>query len=104
MIWLTWRQFRFPAAVVFGAAALLALMLFAAGVPAAGDQALEFLSNERGDVQIYTFVTIAMMLAPAVIGMFWGAPLVARELEAGTHRLVWNQSVTRTRWLVIKVA
>ncbi|MDA0172690.1 transporter [Solirubrobacter taibaiensis] len=103
MIWLTWRQFRFPAAVVFGAAVLLALMLFAAGVPAAGDQALEFLSNKRGDVQIYTFVTIAMMLAPAVIGMFWGAPLVARELEAGTHRLVWNQSVTRTRWLLIKV-
>ena len=81
----------------------LALLLLVAGVPAAGDQALEFLSNERGDVQIYTFVTIAMMLAPAVIGMFWGAPLVARELEAGTHRLVWNQSVTRTRWLVIKV-
>ena len=35
--------------------------------------------------------------------MFWGAPLVARELEAGTHRLIWNQSVTRTRWLVTKV-
>ena len=36
-------------------------------------------------------------------GVFWGAPLVARELEAGTHRLVWNQSVTRTRWLAIKL-
>ena len=42
-------------------------------------------------------------LAPAVIGAFWGAPLVARELEAGTHRLVWNQSVTRTRWLATKL-
>jgi hypothetical protein len=31
---------------------------------------------------------------PALIGLFWGAPLVARELEAGTHRLVWTQSVT----------
>ena len=56
MIWLTWRQFRFPAAVVFGAAAALALMLFAAGVPAAGEQALEFLSNDRGDVQIYSII------------------------------------------------
>ena len=27
-----------------------------------------------------------------------------RELEAGTTRLVWTQSVTRTRWLVTKVA
>ena len=103
MIWLTWRQFRFPAAVVFGAAVLLALLLFAAGVPASGAQALALLSAERGDVQLYTFVSIAMLIAPAVIGMFWGAPLVARELEAGTHRLVWNQSVSRTRWLLVKV-
>ena len=44
-----------------------------------------------------------LALAPALIGAFWGAPLVARELEAGTHRLVWNQSVTRTRWLATKL-
>jgi ABC-2 family transporter protein len=30
--------------------------------------------------------------------------LIARELEAGTHRLVWNQSISRTRWLVTKLA
>ncbi|GAB3877416.1 hypothetical protein GCM10029964_026490 [Kibdelosporangium lantanae] len=29
--------------------------------------------------------------------------MVARELEAGTHRLVWNQTVTRTRWLATKL-
>ena len=39
--------------------------------------------------------------SPAV---FWGAPLIARELEAGTFRLTWNQSVTRTRWLTVKLA
>jgi hypothetical protein len=33
----------------------------------------------------------------------WGAPLVARELEAGTFRLTWNQSITRTRWLAVKL-
>ena len=37
------------------------------------------------------------------IGIFWGAPLVARELETGTFRLAWTQSVTRTRWLVVKL-
>jgi hypothetical protein len=42
-------------------------------------------------------------VAPALIGIFWGAPLVARELETGTYRLVWNQSVTRGRWLVMKL-
>jgi hypothetical protein len=30
--------------------------------------------------------------------------MIARELEAGTHRLTWNQSVTRTRWLLVKIA
>ena len=36
-------------------------------------------------------------------GVFWGAPLVARELESGTYRLAWNQSVTRGRWLATKL-
>ena len=44
-----------------------------------------------------------MLVVPAIVGVFWGAPLVARELEAGTHRLAWNQTVTRTRWLAVKV-
>jgi hypothetical protein len=40
---------------------------------------------------------------PAIIGMFWGAPLIARELEAGTFRVAWTQSVTRARWLAVKL-
>ncbi|MFD0524545.1 ABC-2 transporter permease [Paractinoplanes durhamensis] len=32
-----------------------------------------------------------------------GAPLVSRELESGTHRLVWNQSISRNRWLGVKL-
>jgi hypothetical protein len=43
------------------------------------------------------------LLAPAMIGAFWGAPLLAREFEHGTHQLTWTQSVTRRRWLVAKV-
>jgi len=49
-------------------------------------------------------LTGAFLLAvPALIGIFWGAPLITRELETGTHKLVWNQSVTRTRWLATKL-
>ena len=36
--------------------------------------------------------------------MFWGAPLLARELESGTYRLAWTQTVTRRRWLSVRVA
>ena len=44
-----------------------------------------------------------LVVVPALIGIFWGAPLVARELETGTFRLAWTQSVTRTRWLAVKL-
>jgi len=39
-----------------------------------------------------------VVAVPGLIGIFWGAPLVARELETGTYRLAWTQSVTRKRW------
>ena len=52
---------------------------------------------------MYLLGIAAIILAPAIIGIFWGAPLVAREFEAGTHDLAWNQSVTRTRWLAVKL-
>jgi hypothetical protein len=42
-------------------------------------------------------------LFPALLAMFVGAPLVARELEHGTFRSVWTQSVTRLRWLAVKL-
>ena len=52
-----------------------------------------------------TDVAIAAALwgFPLVLGMFMAAPLMGRELENGTHRLIWTQSVTPTRWVVIRL-
>ena len=122
MIWLTWRQFR--AQSIFAAAALVIAVVAlttlglelahlwtdsgAAACPASGDcSALDsFLSQaQRGwPAAVYVLGTALIYLVPPLVGVFWGAPLVARELEAGTQRLVWNQSVTRNRWLVVKLA
>jgi hypothetical protein len=44
------------------------------------------------------------MVTPALIGIFFGAPLIAREVETGIFRLSWTQSVTLRRWLVVKLA
>jgi hypothetical protein len=44
------------------------------------------------------------LAVPGLIGMFWGAPLAAREFETGTFRLAWTQGVTRVRWLAAKIA
>ena len=58
----------------------------------------------RNDLNLWTLLGFLVLFTPALIGVFFGAPLVARELETGTHRLAWTQSVIRTRWLAMKLA
>ncbi len=45
-----------------------------------------------------------LLLLPGLIGAAVGAPLLAREMELGTWRLAWSQTVPRTRWLLIQLA
>jgi hypothetical protein len=49
------------------------------------------------------FTLPLFLVLPAMVGVFWGAPLVAREVEQGTYRLAWTQSVGRLRWAGTKV-
>lgn len=42
--------------------------------------------------------------AAFAVAVFAGTSLVTRELENGTARLVWTQSVTPARWLTAKLA
>ncbi|GHE31555.1 ABC transporter permease [Streptomyces capitiformicae] len=51
-----------------------------------------------------TFGTFVLSLAPELIGAWAGAALIARELETGTARLAWTQSVGPVRWLAAKLA
>ncbi|MFF3000658.1 transporter [Streptomyces sp. NPDC057950] len=107
MIWLTWRQFRTQAAVVFAAVAALAAALAVTGPQladlyrTAGSGLVDQVSSS--DQSVYYAGLLVVLAVPAVIGMFWGAPLISRELETGTHYLAWNQGVTRTRWLATKL-
>ncbi|MFI5909112.1 ABC transporter permease subunit [Dactylosporangium sp. NPDC051541] len=117
MIWMSWRQFRTQALVgglVVGALAAYLVMTgfdirdahagYLAQCQATGDCAgamIRFVGDYRTRLLLLAGV---FGLVPVLIGMFWGAPLVARELEAGTHRLVWNQSVSRRRWLAVRLA
>ena len=121
MIWLTWRQFRAQAWAALGALAVIAIafavtgphlasLYSTSGIPTCqarsdcGTAVSNFLNQIKGVDAVLYFVGLGVLyLAPAVIGLFWGAPLVTRELEAGTFRMTWNQSVTRTRWIAVKL-
>jgi hypothetical protein len=56
----------------------------------------------RGDGAIIDLVN-ATVIVPLLFGLFWAAPLVAKEYEEGTQNLAWTQSVTRRRWLSTNV-
>src|SRR3954469_7869239 len=61
----------------------------------------DFLAHESF---LQSALDLLLLLFPAIIGTFWGAPLLSRELETGTHRLAWTQSVSRRRWVLTRLA
>jgi len=56
------------------------------------------------DQVLKAIVQLIPLGLPAVLGMFWGAPLVTRELESGTFRLAWTQGRSRLAWFAAKLA
>jgi hypothetical protein len=123
MIRFAWLQSRVQVIVALAAVAAFAGVLLATGQrlaslytasPITGchgshcaDAAGTFLS--RLDLTspyptVYLLGIALILLAPAIIGIFWGAPLIAREFENQTFALAWTQSITRTRWLALKLA
>ena len=95
MIRLTWLQFR--AQAVTAAAALAAVVVVLA--VSAPHRALDAGASHW----LYMAGIVVLYLTPAIIGIFWGAPLISRELETGTFRLAWTQSISRTRWVAVKL-
>ncbi|MDH4075474.1 MAG: hypothetical protein OEW29_06005, partial [Acidimicrobiia bacterium] len=69
----------------------------AAGPGAHCQQLIDRFGERFSSLQL---LIVPLVLLPALLGAFVGAPLVAREIEAGTHRFLWTQSVTRQRWFV----
>src|SRR5215510_4439054 len=115
MIWVAWRQFRAQAVTAAIGLVLVGAWLLATG-PGLSSEYADGLAGCRSTgcgqfmdgfvdqhQKALLALTLIVLVVPALLGLFWGAPLVARELDAGTHRLVWNQTVTRYRWLTVKL-
>ena len=118
MIWLSWRQLRASAAATYGALAVVAVVVAisglqlhhaytASGIAGCTGDSCDSIINAflARDPFLQTLLSnVLLLLLPALTGVFWAAPLVARELDTGTYRLAWTQSITRTRWLTAKLA
>lgn len=120
MIWLTWRQHRRQLlASVAGLVALAAVLVptgiamhhaferlglaqcLSAAATAGCPKKFDDFTNAYGT---FVFLAVLLLVLPLLIGIFWGAPVVAREVEQGTHRMVWTQGITRRRWILTKVS
>jgi hypothetical protein len=117
MIRFAWLRFRTQALVALGALAVLAVILLVTGIRLAhaydavvaackpdGDCASALsIFPSNGYLTASNGMHPLVIAVPCVLGMFWAAPLAAREFETGTFRLAWTQGVTRTRWLAVKL-
>jgi hypothetical protein len=112
----SWRQFRLQALIGGLGLVVVGAILLATGpnlvhIYDAAAARCPTNSNGQGcvnpvtttDAKLQVLALGLVLVVPVLIGMFWGAPLVARELESGTFRLAWTQSVSRLRWLLVKL-
>jgi hypothetical protein len=119
MIRFAWTRFRTQALVGAGVLAIAGAVLLLTGIQLnhAYYAAVAVCEQQGNCAHMFTYtfpsqgylnaastLGAAGLAVPGLIGMFWGAPLAAREFETGTFRLAWTQGVTRTRWLAAKLA
>ena len=118
MIWLTWRLHRTEAAIgILLFAALIVIMLLATrSVDAAYNAAMAngcfdtgegisgqgILCNERLTTYFnlssrWSTLTTLLHGVPLAVAALLAIPTL-QELERGTHRLAWTQSISRRRW------
>jgi hypothetical protein len=120
MTWVVWRQHRAEGLLLLVVLAVLGVFLLITGLEMAnslqqfrqnhclGLNSKGSLCDELGMAwnNHYGFLRGAPLLGalPLLLGALVGAPLVTREVEQRTHLLIWTQSITRMRWLTVKLA
>jgi hypothetical protein len=117
MIWLTWRQHRRQALfTLLGLVALAAFIVptglsmrhaftelgLAGCVTTGGPGCAANTDKFSGTYGSLVLVSVLLLVVPLLVGLFWGAPVIAREVEQGTHRMIWTQGISRRHWVLVK--
>jgi hypothetical protein len=115
--WVRWRQQRTETLIAAGVLVLLAALLVPTGLHMASvydrdglascTAQSSFNCNQTVNAFLQRFDALNSLigwfnLIPGVIGILLAAPFIL-ELENGTFKLCWTQSVTRRRWLAGKL-
>jgi ABC-type transport system involved in multi-copper enzyme maturation permease subunit len=116
MKWLVWRQYRVQFIIALVVLGLFTIVTVTTGLHLshAYRWALTHCTQTntcsrlntilfQGDAYLFTLMAWSGVAMPFLFGLFLGVPLIAREYEDGTNKLVWTQSVPRRRWLTIKL-
>ncbi|MFD4233070.1 ABC transporter permease [Streptomyces sp. NPDC058542] len=72
-------------------------------VPRCGSTVRDFLDVQMLLNDTQNQAGLLLMVLPALVGAFMAGPVIARELESGTFRLSWSQSVSPARWLAARL-
>jgi ABC-2 family transporter protein len=118
LAWVTWRQHRVALAGVAVLLGGVSLYLLIMGVKIHSGYASVLschparsaacaLANQLFTNDYYPTaqtMTGFLQVIPALVGVFVGGPVLARELETGTFRFAWTQGCGRTRWVIVKLA
>jgi hypothetical protein len=117
MIWLAWRRNRLLLLVMLGV--FIALAVWMILVAHASDAITEHSCLQVSDTNAFrctgplyvvnrsstsasdqaAVINVLLLFLPCLLGIVFGAPLVANEAEHATNRLAWTQGRSRTAWL-----
>jgi len=116
--WVGWRLQRTETFIVVGILALLAALLVPTGIQMANayhhdglaaclatspnPACANAIGGFRQRFQSLLDLGNWFNLVPGLIGVLLAAPFIL-DLEHGTYRLAWTQSITRKRWLLGKI-
>jgi hypothetical protein len=116
MAGVTWRQHRIALAGVAALLGVLAVWLWIAGTrvhrawtaaatchPAGSAACQSLVTAFNGTWNLMSVPAVLLLVVPALVGAFAGAPVLARELETGTFRFAWTQGFDRWRWALAKL-
>ncbi len=117
MTWVAWRQYRLELIIALVLLVALTAFLVPTGVQKLAlfrdSDLMACLNSSTEDCSgltrrflesygVLSGIVMWFVFTPAIIGMLLAAPIVL-EFEQRTYRLAWTQSITRGRWLAVRL-